>query len=91
MRNVPLGMSDKAKGEAVLRLLEGADVLCDNDGESYAKHVEESLIAVDRNESTTTQPVLELVVERVLVRIRDGEHAMGCKTYVLTTDLSSGR
>jgi AP-4 complex subunit epsilon-1 len=71
-----------------LRLLEGADVLCQSDGEVYAKHVQEALALIEGSEGATsvsTLPVLELVVERVLVKIRDADEPfrIGCVTTII--------
>lgn len=63
----------KEKNEHAIRLLEAAEVQCGEDGEFYARQLKELFIVIDQEASPERQPILDNVVEKVLLYVKEGE------------------
>jgi AP-4 complex subunit epsilon-1 len=70
---MPSSLSFQDKNEYAIRSLEVAEIQCGEDGEFYARQLKYLFAAVEHDVAPERQPVLESVVEKVLLYIKDGE------------------
>lgn len=71
---IPSTLTVKERNERITRLLEVIEIQSVEDGESYARQLKELFLAVDDDAIPERQPVLEVVVEKVLLYINKGIH-----------------
>ena len=78
-------MSVKDKNEYAIRLLEVLEIQCGGDGELYARQLRDLLGAIDQEPTPERQPVLENIVEIVLLYIKNGECVVCAKSFARLT------
>ena len=85
LQGIPAALAVKDKNEYVIRLLEVVDIQCGEDGEFYARQLKDIFVAIDQVAAPERQPVLENVVEKVLLYIKNGEfHTCATFSTILT-------
>ena len=86
----PSSLSVKGKSEYAIRLLEVLEVQCGVDGELYARQLKDVFAVVEQDPTPERQPVLENVVEKVLLYIKNGESSVHVNSMArLTLKLAS--
>lgn len=84
-------MSFRDRNEAARRLLEVADAMSKDDGESYAQAIRE-ILQHFQPRLTADSEVLEGAVENVLLRVRNGEYSLKiARSYGLSYTLPLSR
>lgn len=74
LQNVPPDLSLRDRGECAYRLLEFIDILSEDDGELYSRHMIEMFRALQPEPTKTSHSVLDVAVEEVLLHIRRGQY-----------------
>jgi AP-4 complex subunit epsilon-1 len=81
MQGKPSNLSVKDKNKYAVRLLEVVEILCGIDGELYARQLKDIFAVVEQDPTPERQPVLENVVEKVLLYITNGEYSVYVNTF----------
>jgi AP-4 complex subunit epsilon-1 len=74
MQGKPSNLSVKDKTRYAIRLLEVVEILCGMNGELYARQLKDIFAVVEQGPTPERQPVMENVVEKVLLYIKNGEY-----------------
>jgi len=72
IQSIPSTLSIKEKNEHAIRLLDTLEIQSGEDGELYAGQLKDILAAVEQVPSPERQPILENVVEKVLLYVNNG-------------------
>jgi AP-4 complex subunit epsilon-1 len=89
-QSIPSDLSVKDKNEYAIRLLEVLEIQCGEDGELYARQLRDLLGAIDQEPTPERQPVLENIVEIVLLYIKNGECVVCAKSFARLTKNLAG-
>ena len=83
LQSIPSALSVRDKNKYAIRLLEVVEIQCGEDGELYARHLRDLFVAINQDASPEPQPVLESVVEKVLLYIQKGE-CIVCTKFMIS-------
>jgi AP-4 complex subunit epsilon-1 len=72
VQDIPSALPVKEKTEYAVRLLEIVEIQCGQDGEAYARQLKNLLAAVEHDAAPEHQLVLEGIIEKVLLYIKNG-------------------